>query len=339
MKQTLAVILALFLVGCGGSEDSGGSNGTKTGYLTFDGIAGLPYRTASQSGVTDELGRFHYLEGETISFYLGDIVFAQDIPTKPYLTVIDFDQDVVDQIDEGSQVRGMTDHTELVEAASKEQNIVNMTRLLFAITDPPEDKDSDDIALIYISGDVRAAAKAYSFSSPIIFDQDVGNFGSEDLPDNQENLFINYICEKLGQAACLNGGVKEMPASEQAETFGKSQSEDITSTIASKIFLSPRVFEINATDTRVYDVSITAVNLDLNIAELEVKTIDELPDSEGNFPDDPRSVVAIQYGSASNARFGFYATGESGQETSIIANIKLKGDYRWYKKSLRVRLR
>ncbi len=339
MKQVLAVILTLFLVACGGGgDDSSSSDGSITGYLTHEGIAGMSYRTASKSGVTDEKGRFRYRKGETITFYLGDIVFAEDIPTKQYITIIDFDQDVVDLIDEGSLVRGMTDHSALVEEAAKLEHIVNMTRLLFALSSPPDDKDSEEIALIYIPTDVRSTIEAYTFDTAINFHQDVGNFGSEDLPDNPENIFINYICQELEQPACLNNGVKEMPTSEQAETFGKSQSEEITSIIASRIFLSPRIVEINAADTSVHDIAISAVNQGLNIAQLEVKTTDELPDSEGNFPDTPRSVAAVQYGSAASARFGFYATGESGQETSIIANIKLDGDYRWYKKSLRVRL-
>ena len=338
MNRTLAITLALMVTACSGGGDSGSSDSSKTGYLTFDGIAGLSYRTASKSGVTDKYGRFKYKSGETITFYLGDIIFAQDIPTKPYITIIDFDPDLVDTIDQGTLVRGLTDHTPLVEDAAEETHIVNMTRLLNGLSYPPSNQP-DNEALIVISAEARSAVEAYTFSSPIDFYEDTGEFGDPELPDDVENVFINDICLAVENIQCRNDSVKEMPSVEQAETFATYQNVEITDLIASKVFLSPSILEINATDEKIYKVSISAVGYSLNITDLEVKSTDELPDSDGNFPDPPRSVAGVQFASADNKNFGVYATGEPGQETSVVANFKLAGDYRWFKKTLRVRLK
>ncbi len=338
MKKMFAITLALMVTACGGGGDSGdGDSGAKTGHLTFDGIAGVSYRTASKSGVTDKYGRFKYEEGETISFYLGDIVFAEDIPAKPYLTIIDFDPDLVEIIDQGDDLRGLTDHSPLVEDAAEVRHIVNMTRLLYGMNYPPSNQP-DNEADIVIPKEAREAIENYTFASPIDFDQDVGDFGDPDFPDDPEIKLINDICLELNKSQCRNNSVVVMPSSDQAQAFGINQSELITDDIASKMFLSPRILEINASDTKVYNINISAIGISLNITDLEVKTTDELPDSEGNFPDTPRTVAGVQYASANSKNFGVYAAGEAGQETSVVANIKLAGDYRWFKKTLRIRL-
>jgi Electron transfer DM13 len=54
------------------SSNSSSSMATLTGTLT-GAIKGLKYKTATQTGETNTKGEFSYLEGETISFSIGDI--------------------------------------------------------------------------------------------------------------------------------------------------------------------------------------------------------------------------------------------------------------------------
>ena len=54
------------LAACGG----GGSSGLSVGYFVDSAVKGLGYSTATQSGVTDESGKFSYLSGETVTFSL-----------------------------------------------------------------------------------------------------------------------------------------------------------------------------------------------------------------------------------------------------------------------------
>ena len=54
-------------------------------------VAGIGYRTQSQSGVTNERGEFNYLPGETVTFFIGDLVFPP-VPAKGVVTPLDMAQ-------------------------------------------------------------------------------------------------------------------------------------------------------------------------------------------------------------------------------------------------------
>jgi len=78
------------LQGCGGG---GGSDSTPTpqvlsGTFVDAAVQGLSYETATQSGVTDSLGTFQYLAGETVAFSIGSISLGQGI-AKTQMTPID----------------------------------------------------------------------------------------------------------------------------------------------------------------------------------------------------------------------------------------------------------
>ncbi|MCB7482068.1 hypothetical protein [Christiangramia sediminis] len=49
---------------------------TQTGVFRDSEVAGLNYETETKSGVTDAEGKFEYLEGETVTFSLGDIILG-----------------------------------------------------------------------------------------------------------------------------------------------------------------------------------------------------------------------------------------------------------------------
>lgn len=76
---------------CGGGSGSGGSGGqdnTLTGRFVDGPVSGLRYSTASQSGMTSANGEFLYQSGETVSFYVGDILIGQ-APAAGTLTPFD----------------------------------------------------------------------------------------------------------------------------------------------------------------------------------------------------------------------------------------------------------
>ena len=76
----LWLILAIVIAGlnaCGGSSGSDGASQVLTGRFIDGPVSGLRYVTDSRSGTTSADGEFSYLSGETVSFYVGDILIGR----------------------------------------------------------------------------------------------------------------------------------------------------------------------------------------------------------------------------------------------------------------------
>jgi hypothetical protein len=76
----IPTLCLLLLSGCGGSSSSsssGSSSVTATGVFTDSPVQGLRYVSGSLSGYTDSNGTFQYEKGQTVSFYVGDILIGQ----------------------------------------------------------------------------------------------------------------------------------------------------------------------------------------------------------------------------------------------------------------------
>ncbi len=126
MKTQLLTLLSLALVltACGGDSKKGGSHTSSTptgntqsstpvvasstqaaqsstatnpnptpvvGVFVDAFVAGIGYRTQTQSGVTNARGEFNYLPGETVTFFIGDLVFPP-VPAKGTVTPLDMAQ-------------------------------------------------------------------------------------------------------------------------------------------------------------------------------------------------------------------------------------------------------
>lgn len=90
VRTGLMIGAAMLLAACGGGDGGGGtvpvaSAPPLTGTFVDAPVAGLPYATASLSGVTDAQGRFSYRPGETVTFKYGQTVIGA-IPGVPQVT-------------------------------------------------------------------------------------------------------------------------------------------------------------------------------------------------------------------------------------------------------------
>jgi hypothetical protein len=85
----------LLLAACsnGGGDGISGGDPVLSGQLVDSTVSGVRYETATSSGITDSEGRFEYLEGEAVSFYLGGMLLgeAQGAAT---VSLFDLAQDV-----------------------------------------------------------------------------------------------------------------------------------------------------------------------------------------------------------------------------------------------------
>jgi hypothetical protein len=68
----------LLLTACSsGGDGISGGDAVLTGQLIDSAVSGVRYDTATGSGITDSEGRFEYLEGEEVSFHLGDLLLGE----------------------------------------------------------------------------------------------------------------------------------------------------------------------------------------------------------------------------------------------------------------------
>ncbi|KZZ72353.1 hypothetical protein A3765_28960, partial [Oleiphilus sp. HI0130] len=66
------------LIGCGGSSSSSNPASaptTEIGVFLDEAVANIGYRTETLEGVTDSQGQYDYVEGETVTFFIGDLEF------------------------------------------------------------------------------------------------------------------------------------------------------------------------------------------------------------------------------------------------------------------------
>jgi hypothetical protein len=86
--------LPFALTACGGGGGAAGPGNNagaepSVGVIIDAPISGLRYATATQNGITDLNGRFNYIAGETVSFFVGGILIGST-PAKPLVTPLDF---------------------------------------------------------------------------------------------------------------------------------------------------------------------------------------------------------------------------------------------------------
>lgn len=82
MKLFLSVaVCAILVAGCGSSSSTSNDavgdpqGAVLTGVLLDSAVEGMSFNTATQSGVTNALGEFQYINGENVTFSLGDLAF------------------------------------------------------------------------------------------------------------------------------------------------------------------------------------------------------------------------------------------------------------------------
>jgi len=81
------VFLSFLLICCGGG---GGGSTTKTGVLKDAVVSGVGFRTqpGGANGETNSNGEFSYVDGDTVSFFIGDIIIGSGL-AKPLMTPMD----------------------------------------------------------------------------------------------------------------------------------------------------------------------------------------------------------------------------------------------------------
>lgn len=79
-----------------GVDDSSNANAL-TGIFLDSPVEGLNYQTVTMSGITDNAGTFMYHEGETITFFIGDVMLGS-ATGKQIMTPIDLVPEAVNEM-------------------------------------------------------------------------------------------------------------------------------------------------------------------------------------------------------------------------------------------------
>jgi len=148
-----ASAIAIVLSACGGGSETPTpatpppvSQITKTGVFVDSLVAGISYRTATITGVTNAAGEYDYVEGETVTFSIGGITLGTTV-AAPVSTPIDL-------------VSGAADASNPV--------VINIVRLLITLDDDGDPSNGITIAPATLTA---AATSSVSFTSPT-FDAD-----------------------------------------------------------------------------------------------------------------------------------------------------------------------
>lgn len=87
-RISLTVLVAA-LAACGGG--GGSSTIVSTGILVDSAVAGIGYKTVTQSGITNAKGEYSFLPGEAVTFFIGNIQFPS-VVAKGTVTPLDIAQ-------------------------------------------------------------------------------------------------------------------------------------------------------------------------------------------------------------------------------------------------------
>ena len=365
MKRFLFLLaVSCLLTACGGGG-SGGGDGTLTGHLMELGIQGLHYETQSQSGTTDASGTYHYLPGETISFWVGDLKISDDVPAKPYLSPVDFFNNNLTLLNAGATDTnyGLSSQRPVVTSLAATGQANNVMRLLMVLDDDKNTTNTNiDITQRTID-QVNAALP--TLTKPIDFSAASATFGDNSTdPPSPANQLLDQICfYPVGDSRCnpppslaeiaaapvkptlnpdpnttyqsdLETLRKQILATHRhigdiqtsgAQTLIEDDTNAYLTSVSKYYYLSPDTIDIPASDTSIKEIYVRKSGGDLNLQQMEAVSL-------------APSIVTLQSFSATTQSLDFFISGTSGQQGTIMVNVKVAGDYRWYRKQLLVKI-
>lgn len=146
VKAVFGILMsAVLLTGCGsgggGPENNGASSSLLSGIFVDSPVQGLEYETESRLGVTEADGTFMYMEGETITFYVGDIMLGGAV-ARPVMTPVDLVEGAFDETDPA--VTNMARFLQTLDADMDPENGITITgEMADAMTGHSLDFDMD----------------------------------------------------------------------------------------------------------------------------------------------------------------------------------------------------
>lgn len=358
----LPVYATIVLTGCFDSNDSSASDDTRTGKIHYQGVGGLTYQTASQSGETNTEGEFQYYSGETLTLKVGNLPIAEGVPARKYITFLEFLEDTRSALQTpGVDDEGLSSHQVREQALFENSTLMNLTRFLLALhwTENVDEDEGIDIRKRVIN-QLNQALNDPDLPDTIDFTVSTTEFTAEGSPANQILSEICFypegdpLCEEPPTQEEIDNAperpvdeeldpniqykeelealrerilqsVRNMDefSNEQARTYLQRELDAITRSLSRQYYLSPESAIHQAGDTGIKTVQIKKIKGDAQVAQLEAKS---------TRPTD----VYVNAENWQEAEVEYVADGPKGGESEILVNFLPEGNYRWVRKQIRV---
>lgn len=355
---------AVFTVtGCLDSDDSAGGDDTRSGQIHYLGVSGLSYQTASQSGTTDDHGRFRYYPGETLSLTAGNLPIVEGVPVQDYVTFLEF----LPETREALQSPGVNDEELREHQLTEEQQfgnitLQNMTRFLMALNwteSIAEDKGIDIRSRVIAQ--LNAALMDPSLPDRIDFTVNQVDFTATDSPANRLLAAICFYPEE--HVLCSEPPTEEdissappRPDNDEGIDPNTGYSEDLEN-------LRNRILQaVRTLDNVDNDRAITYLRRELNAISREVGRRYFLADHKANHPASDGGIktvkirkiggnptlgqleavstrtqdVVVNASSWQDADVDYFVAGQPGGASELLINFRPANTYRWVRKQIRV---
>ena len=358
----LPLSAAIALTGCFDSGSSSGSDDTRTGQIHFQGVGGLTYQTASQSGKTNTRGEFRYYPGETISVKVGNLPIAEGIPAREYVTFLEFQEDTRTALQTpGVDDEGLSSHQVREQLLFENSTLMNLSRFLLALnwTENVDEDEGIDIRERVIN-QLNRALDNPNLPNTVNFNVSTSEFTAENSPANQILAEICFypeddpLCgqpptqEEIDNATerPVDGeldpdidykedlealrerilqSVRNMDEfdNEQARNYLRRELAAITRALSRQYYLSPEDATHPAGDNGIKSVKVRKIRGDAQLAQLQ---------AQSTRPTD----VYINAESWQEAEVEYVVDGPKGGESEILVNFRPEGTYRWVRKQIRI---
>lgn len=361
-RLAFAFSATLTLNGCLDSGNSSGPDDALTGQIHFNGLSGIRYQTSSQSGTTNQDGQFHYYPGETLTLQVGNLVVAEGVPARPYISVLEFMEEPRARLQKpGVDDRQLSNHTVTESALRQRDDITNLTRFLMALTwsDALEENQGLEIRDRVVS-QLDAALADPQLPDTLDFSLPTAEFTAQDSAANrllaqicffpegdelcqkpptladigsapprptasQPDPDIDYREDLLALRERILGGARtlDMFNNERAGMYLKQELDAITRALSRQYHLSPEQAKHPATDTSIQSVQIKKVSGEPSLARMEAQSTRS-------------NDVYIHAHDWQSASADYVVAGEAGGESELLINFRPDDNYRWVRKEIRV---
>ncbi|WP_336368153.1 organic solvent ABC transporter permease [Marinobacter sp. C2H3] len=364
--SALALLLTtLGVAGCGGGG-GGGGNDASTGQVNANGISGLNYQTASQSGTTSARGEFRYYPGETLSFAVGDLALVSGVPAQRYVTPLEFfavtRNALTDAMVDSQNLRS---HRLTEQQLLQNNTLMNLTRFLMSLdwTEGVKEGEGIEIRQRVIDQLNRALPNVQGAIDFTVPPQTFAATGASMSPANQLLAQICFyekddeLCEAPPTQAEIDGApirpddealwdpnveYRQDLINKRDRILNAVRSIDDVATEDARDYLTHELDAITTVYGNRYYLDDDIANVaasDTAIKSVTLRKIGGTPSLQDIEAISTRPVdVTVHSWSWQTAQVEYFVSGDAGGSSELLINFRPDDTYRWIRKSLRVRI-